>query len=153
MKPISQGAYLDWPAGHWLAALSDDDPLARRLAAYALGEIGPAAEEASAALLAALEDPASFVRVWAAAALARVCPGHPAVVPALVAGMKDERAFVRSLAVWHLGRLGSAAAGLEGALPEMQRLLADGDPSVQVEADLALKRLRKQGQFLARGAV
>jgi len=64
-------AYLGTSIADWVGELSSSDPLQRRLGAYALGEIGPAATEAVSDLAAALQDPVGFVRVWAAAALAR----------------------------------------------------------------------------------
>jgi HEAT repeat protein len=115
----------------------------RRLAAHALGEIGPAADAAAIpALLRATEDEAVFVRVWAAAALARVSPHHHRVLPTLEAAMRHEAAFVRSLAAWHLGRVGAGLPGLETALARLKALEGDPDPSVRAEAAVALKLLR-----------
>ena len=70
----AQVAYIGTSVPDWVRELSSSDPLQRRLGAYALGEIGPAATEAVSDLAAALQDPVAFVRVWAAAALARVAP-------------------------------------------------------------------------------
>ncbi len=70
----AQVAYIGTSVPEWVRELSSSDPLRRRLGAYALGEIGPAATEAVSDLAAALQDPVGFVRVWAAAALARVEP-------------------------------------------------------------------------------
>ncbi len=152
MKPISTDGYLDRPDRYWMEVLRSPDPLTRRLAAYALGQIGPpAAAEAAGPLAAALEDEAEFVRVWAAAALARVCPGHEGATAALLAGASDSHAFVRSLAVWHLGRLGSLAAIRDDTLSKLEQLQSDDDPSVCVEANLALARLHKEGSFQAGG--
>ena len=66
----AQVAYIGTSVPDWVRELSSSDPLQRRLGAYALGEIGPAATEAVSDLAAALQDPVAFVRVWAAAALA-----------------------------------------------------------------------------------
>ena len=62
----AQVAYLGTCVPDWVRELSSSDPLQRRLGAYALGEIGPAATEAVSDLAAALRDPVAFVRVWAA---------------------------------------------------------------------------------------
>ena len=140
-----QAAYLGASAADWVGALKSGDPLLRRLGAYALGEIGPAAREAAPALTAALRDPVRFVRVWAAAALARVAPPGGEAVGVLVATMKDEVAFVRSLAAWHLGRLGPAFPGIEQALIPLRQLEGDKDPSVAAEAALALGLLNGEG--------
>jgi len=53
----------------------------------------------------------------------------------------NELAFVRSLAAWHLGRLGPAFPGIEQALLPLRQLAGDKDPSVRVEAALALGML------------
>ena len=84
----AQVGYLGTSVADWVGALSSSDPLLRRLGAYALGEIGPAALEAVPDLAAALQDPVGFVRVWAAAALARVAPsgGELVAVPERAGG-------------------------------------------------------------------
>ena len=136
-----QVAYLGTSVPNWVRELSSSDALQRRLGAYALGEIGPAATEAVSDLAAALQDPVGFVRVWAAAALARVAPPGGESVTVLVAELGNELAFVRSLAAWHLGRLGPAFPGIEQALLPLRQLAGDKDPSVRVEATLALGML------------
>ncbi len=141
----AQIAYLGTSIAEWVGALSSSDPLERRLGAYALGEIGPAASEAVPNLAAALEDSVGFVRVWAAAALARVAPSCGESVTVLIAELGDELAFVRSLAAWHLGRLGPAFPGIDRALLPLRPLAGDRDPSVQAEAALALGMLEEKG--------
>ena len=141
----AQVAYLGTSTADWVGELSSSDPLRRRLGAYALGEIGPAATEAVSDLAAALQDPVGFVRVWAAAALARVAPPGGESVTVLIAELGNELAFVRSLAAWHLGRLGPAFPGIEQALLPLRQLAGDKDPSVRVEAALALGMLEGKG--------
>jgi HEAT repeat protein len=141
----AQADYLGTSVADWAEALSSDDPLQRRLAAYALGEIGPAASEAAPHLATAVEDSVGFVRVWAASALARVAPSREEAVAALVAELRNDLAFVRSLAAWHLGRLGPAFPAIEQALPPLRPLADDADPSVRAEAALALAMLEKKG--------
>ena len=80
---FEQSSYLGVATADWVAALKSSDPLERRLAAHALGEIGRTAREAIPALTEALRDPVSFVRMWAAAALARVEPENLDAIPAL----------------------------------------------------------------------
>jgi HEAT repeat protein len=153
----AQATYLGTSIAGWMAALSSRDPLERRLGAYALGEIGPAASEAAPNLAAALEDPVGFVRVWAAAALAQVAPSGGVSVAVLIAELGSELAFIRSLAAWHLGRLGPAFPGIDQALHPLRRLTDDEDPSVRAEAALALGMLAGKGappqelKFLSRG--
>ena len=138
-------SYLGVETADWVAALKSSDPLERRLAAHALGEIGRTAREAVPALTEALHDPVSFVRVWAAAALARVEPENLDAIPALAAGTRDEIYFVRSLAAWHLGRLGPRHPGIAAAEWQLRELLNDIDPSVHVEALVALENLAGKG--------
>ena len=149
--------YLGTSIAGWIDALSSRDPLERRLAAYALGEIGPAAGEAASQLAASLEDSEGFVRVWAAAALAQVAAPGGRSVAVLIAELSNELAFVRSLAAWHLGRLGPAFPGIDQAILPLRRLAEDMDPSVRAEASLALGMLEGKGapppelKFLSRG--
>src|SRR6201987_675580 len=98
----AQVAYLGTSVADWAGELSSADPLQRRLGAYALGEIGPAASEAAPDLAAALKDSVGVVRVWAAAALALVAPSGAEPLAVLIAELGNEFAFVRSLAAWHL---------------------------------------------------
>jgi HEAT repeat protein len=141
---VSPGeTYLSRPLEAWRTQLHSDDPLRRRLAAYALGEIGPAAARAAPDLEAALDDPVHFVRVWAAAALARVAPANARWLAVLIERLRDEQGFVRSLAAWHLGRIGLEEAADDACLDQVQCLLEDIDPSVRTEAELALWRLRR----------
>lgn len=136
-------AYLDKPIDYWIGQLESHDPLARRLAAHALGMIGAQGKAKSVpALLAALEDGESFVRVWAAAALMRVDPSSERAIEVLIRGLQDQRSFVRSLAAWHLGRHALGIPGATAALPALQKLLDDENLSVRAEAELALKVLQ-----------
>ena len=62
-----------------------------------------------------------------------------------VAELGNELAFVRSLAAWHLGRLGPAFPEIEQALLPFRQLAGDKDPSVRVEAALALGMIEGKG--------
>ena len=142
---FEQSSYLGVATADWVAALKSSDPLQRRLAAHALGEIGRTAREAVPAVTEALRDPVSFVRIWAAAALARVEPENLDAIPALAAGTRDEIYFVRSLAAWHLGRLGPRHPGIAAAEWQLRELLNDIDPSVHAETLVALENLAGKG--------
>jgi HEAT repeat protein len=144
--PRRRTAYQGLPSRYWIRALGDASPLVRRLAAHALGEIGPGAPRAAVTALArTLGDGTSFVRVWAAAALAKVDPLNPHVAGVLAHATTDDAAFVRSLSAWHLGRIGPRLPGVQGVVPCVQALLADPDPSVRAEAAVALKSLAGKG--------
>jgi HEAT repeat protein len=155
----AQTTYLGTSVADWLRALSNRDPLWRRLGAYALGEIGPAAGDAVPALVAALQDPVAFVRVWVASSLARVAPSRSESIIVLIAELDDDLAFIRSLAAWHLGRLGPAFPDIDQAIIPLRRLKDDNDPSVRTEAALALGMLEEKGapppelKALSRGEV
>jgi HEAT repeat protein len=133
-------------ATEWAHTLQHSDPLLRRLAVYALGEIGPQAQGAVPALRLALQDPVNWVRVWAAAAFAKVTEDRRAVA-VLVAERHAPEAFVRSLVAWHLGRLGATFPGIEAGIEALQQLRADDDPSVQAEACIALQTLQSKGSL------
>ena len=141
-----QETYLGQGITAWAHTLEHSDPVLRRLAAYALGEIGPPAQAAVPALSVVLHDPDNWVRVWAAAAFAKVTADRSAVA-LLVAEMRAPQAFVRSLVAWHLGRLGADFPGREVGIDALQQLLEDDNPSVQVEAGVALQTLQSKGSL------
>ena len=141
-----QATYLGKGGTEWAHTLEHSDPLLRRLAVYALGEIGPQAQAAVPALSVVLQDPVNWVRVWAAAAWAKVTADRRAVA-VLVAEMRAPQAFVRSLVAWHLGRLGADFPGIEAGIDTLQQLREDEDPSVQAEACAALQALQCKGSL------
>ena len=141
-----QATYLGKGGTEWAQTLEHSDPVLRRLAVYALGEIGPPARAAVPALRVVLQDPDNWVRVWAASAFARVTEDRSAVA-LLVAEMRAPEAFVRSLVAWHLGRLGADFPGIEAGIDALQQLLEDDDPSVQAEASVALQALQCKGSL------
>jgi HEAT repeat protein len=146
-KTVSeQATYLGKGGTEWAQTLEHSDPILRRLAVYALGEIGPPARVAVPALRVVLQDPFNWVRVWAASAFARVTEDRSAVA-LLVAEMHAPEAFVRSLVAWHLGRLGADFPGIEAGIEALQQLLEDDDPSVQAEAGIALQALQTKGSL------
>jgi HEAT repeat protein len=141
-----QEAYLGKGITEWAHILEHSDPVLRRLAVYALGEIGPPARVVVPALRVVLQDPCNWVRVWAASAFARVTADRSAVA-LLVAEMRAPEAFVRSLVAWHLGRLGVAFPGIEAGIEALQQLLEDDNPSVRAEAGVALQTLQSKGSL------
>jgi HEAT repeat protein len=89
------------------AALADPD--VRKSATYALGRVGPAAEPAVAALTAALADTDTDVRQAAAYVLERIGPAAKPAVPALTAALADPDTAVREAAAVALRQIGLAA--------------------------------------------
>ena len=139
---MPQTEYLGKTTTEWVAALEDQDPLVRRLAAHALGDIGDEAREAVTALSSKLSDPKRFVRVWAASAMGKIQPGVDDALETLIDATQDKEPFVRSLAAWQLGRLGPGYPDIEQAGAALAALEKDDDPSVRVEATLAIMKLK-----------
>lgn len=139
-----EARYLGRNTRAWAETLADRNPVLRRLAVYALGEIGAAGQGLAPMLEIGLRDKVNWVRVWAAAALARAT-GERRAVDLLLAEMAAPDAFVRSLVAWHIGRLGPEFPGIEAGIEAVQRLLADPDPNVRAEATLALQSLQRRG--------
>lgn len=147
MSEKASPRYLGTTLKQWQKRLRSRDPIDRRLAAYALGQLGSEAKEATDDLVKALEDKASYVRVWAGASLALIDPGNDQAINTLIDGMKAEESFVRSLSAWHLSRLHCDEADIHRAVPELEKLLEDKDPSVKVEAELAWKRIHSRAHL------
>jgi HEAT repeat protein len=146
MQKSKDGTYLDKGTEVWVKDLTSGDPVTRRAAVYALGEIGPQAQSAASEVRRLLQDQEAFVRVWAANALAKIEPEKKQdAIAALKNGLKDDAGFVRSLAASFLGALGSDCAGIEAVLPGLEGCLEDRDPSVRSEAALAIKRIQGRG--------
>lgn len=123
-----------------LEMLAHGQPLARKLAAFALGEVGAATEPVARALCAAAADDEPAVRVNAVEALGMM-QGTPAVVTALTAAVYDGEAEVRFSAALSLARLGPDA---EAAVPTLSEALRDGNRYVGGYAVEALERIGTQ---------
>jgi hypothetical protein len=96
----------------------------RATAAWALGQIGPAARPMTPALIKALDDPDDKVRVEAAQALRWVSANDPPVVAALARRLNDAAPMVRSRSaesLWHMAPESAAALG------PLTQLLSDPD--------------------------
>src|SRR5205823_4227922 len=91
--------------------LNGDDEDVRRLAALALGEIGPAARPAIPSLIKALRADKDYrVRFHAAEALGRMGPEAKVAIPALREALKDDRPEVSNAAAETLKKIDPEAA-------------------------------------------
>ena len=119
-------------------ALQDKNESIRASAAYALGDIGSAAQDAVPALTQALRDESTWVRRHATEALGLI--GQPAqnTVPALIDLLYDEHYWIRDNAARALARLGPAA---EAAIPALMDTLNDENRYVRFHATFALKQI------------
>lgn len=119
-------------------ALVSDNESIRANAAYALGDIGDAAQDAVPALTQALRDESTWVRRHATEALGLI--GQPAqnTVSALIDLLCDEHYWIRDNAARALARLGPAA---EAAIPVLMDTLNDENRYVRFHATFALKQI------------
>lgn len=120
-----------------LALLRSGDPRARKLAAFALGEIAGTDNHVARCLAAATRDPEVTVRVTAAEALGRK-PGSADGIAALTNLMGDPASEVRFSAVFSLAQLGPAA---RSAVPVLQASFNDENRYVLGYAVEALERI------------
>lgn len=134
----SSVAYRGKDVGQWLSMLEDEQAgEARRRAAYALGQIGPAAADAVPALTAALESRSLELRHFAVDALGRIGPAASASVPKIIEGLEstvNDQTFYRNAAI-ALGRIGPGAKSAETTL---QKAMQSEDPVLRVKAATAL---------------
>ena len=119
-------------------ALQDKNESIRASAAYALGDIGSAAQEAVPALTQALPDESTWVRRHATEALGLIGQSAQNTVPALIDLLYDEHYWIRDNAARALARLGPAA---EAAIPALMDTLNDENRYVRFHATFALKQI------------
>lgn len=123
--------------------LTDKEMPARWYAAYALGQMGPAASPSVQPLVKTLMnlDEEEYVRSMAAWALGRIGSAAVSAVPSLQQALASELPSVRRNSARALGELGSASRPAVGRLIEV---LGDPDPVVRVRAAEALWRIERQ---------
>jgi hypothetical protein len=107
-------------------------------AAEALGNLGPEAGPAVAALVGTLGHRSEVVRWRSAEALGKIGPGARAAVPALTEALRDRDVLVRTEAAKALGQLGPAAGG---AVPSLAEGLRHSDVYFRREVARALARI------------
>lgn len=130
-----------------VVSLGDADPDVRRLSAYALGRIGPMAQDALPPLRELLTDANEPVRLAAAYAINGIHPGDASVVPVLTraAARGDVRAIIE------LGRMGppaadataTLAAALRSPTPLARRMAAEALGHIGPAARPALPALKR----------
>ena len=149
-------------------AVTDKDRVVRRLACFALGEMGPVADSAIPFLIHALTDRELSVRLSSAFAICKINPENKDYVPELLNAMrkgeggtivavgkmgpnagwavpmlinllKDSRPGIRRLAAEALGRIGSSTDSTEAAL---KKAVNDPDDRVGETARESLRMIR-----------
>jgi HEAT repeat protein len=128
-------------------ARTSEVALRRRMALYALRELGPERAEVESALLDALDDPDPEVRRAGLACLAKLAaPSHRALSRALAVARKDPDPRMRRIAVVLLPGLVRPFPGeraeVEAVVDELAR---DPDPSLLRAARAAAAQLRGHG--------
>jgi HEAT repeat protein len=113
--------------------LKSKDPLVRKMAARALGDLKPAPEILRPAMERVLQGADDTVIYEALDALAGM---GPAAVPRLTAALKHEK--FRPYVVYMLGQIGAAS---KPAVPELAKLLNDENPDVRHETAIALAKI------------
>ena len=126
-----------------VGVLASDDTYVRGFAAFALGELGPAAAPAVPALVAALARDDGYDRGGAGAALARVGPAASAAVPTLLDGLGSGDGDRRWKSARILGRIGPPASA---AVPALIHALRDPNEYVRAHAARALGRIGGGGE-------
>jgi HEAT repeat protein len=122
-----------------VAMLAEADPARRVQGAYALGQLGTAAEVAVPQLVAALADEHPRVRQTAVVSLGQIGPGAKAGVPALVVVLeKSDDNVLRRQAAAALGRIGPNASA---ALPALRKASQDKSRIVREAALEAVEQI------------
>jgi len=123
---------------------------ARRGVAYILGQIGPAAAPATAALANLVEDPDEDVAQEALIALAKIGPDAKDAVPVLQKVVQQPDSPNAHGAAYALGKIGPAAAT---AGPALVKLLDNPDPEVALVGAWALVQVHPGSAEVAAKAV
>jgi HEAT repeat protein len=151
---LAQAAEYDGQtATQWAAKLTDDDKQVRRLAAYALGQIGPEAAEAVPALVIAADDNNIEVGWYSLEALGRIGPAAASAVPDVVRILKAAEQFRNSpgygpLRVNGVRALGRIRTDSAAAISLLESTLSDTDRHVAIAATIALWQIDARGDSI-----
>jgi HEAT repeat protein len=124
--------------------LEDESPQIRIAAIEALGNLGPAANAATGALVDVIEDQDEelLVREYAITAAARVAPTSPEVAATLTEAVADSNARIFEAAVAALGELRlRGAQPADDDVPPLIEHLQDADPGRRLAAARSLAEL------------
>ena len=143
--------------------LQDTDSDVRSIAAVALGEIGPEAEDAVPILIKLLQDQDAegFVRANAATALGKIGEGASKAVPALINALRDQDKYVRKDAAEALEKIGTPRTiktvkdryrvviplgwtGSEDEVPALIQALQNENKDVRVNAVVTLGQIESE---------
>jgi len=120
-RALGSAAKADIPA-LTICLTNDNPPSMRQCAALALGNIGPDAKAATAALLITAKDKDNDVRNDSLWALGRIHPDLELVIDGLIEGLDDSYSLARENAASALASYGAAATG---AVPALVRTLTN----------------------------
>jgi hypothetical protein len=127
-----------------IVLLKDPDPDIRSSAAYALYQLGPAAQEAVPALIQSLEDPEANSNAFGAL---RALGAKPEVVmAAVIAQLASTNSTSRSLALSMLYQSGTNAAA---AATDVMKFLTAPDMFLRLEATNVLRKIAPEAAIRA----
>jgi HEAT repeat protein len=119
----------------FMELLKDRSEQTRSIAMWGLGEIGPEAGTAVAAIAESLKEKNATVRLAAVIALGKIGPKARTAGPAMIEVLKDKDALLRWAAIQALQQIGLEAAS---SIQALTALLADDNREVREAAAAAL---------------
>lgn len=125
------------------AALEDEEEDVRYAAIYALGQIGPPARDARRAIVKAMAIQDPVFQTLCAVALVKIDPqgsdNAKEVLPFLEKSLEHTQPMVRMEGAYALGLLKRLA---KPALPALQKMAEDKDPTISAAAKDAIKEIK-----------
>jgi len=144
LKPLAQGAGARaGVVAKLVEGAAGQDEAARKLAAEALGRLGPQDSALAAGFAAALGDARPQARAFAVQALLRVPSAEPAVLQALVNRTREPDLELRVRVIQALAAAGPAA---KPCLQVLAGMLSDQEPRVRAAAAESLGALRAEAK-------